>query len=107
MGIGLCTAILVTAGHEMGYHVQFLDKKGLAIRNGGVFSQLVYARTKGPVDTLAVSPSFTTPLIPYGKADLLLGVDMLEATRGIDPAHPYRVASPERTAAVVNTAKKG
>ena len=44
MGIGLCTSILVVAGHEMGYHVQFLDKKGLAIRNGGVFSQLVYTR---------------------------------------------------------------
>jgi indolepyruvate ferredoxin oxidoreductase len=125
MGIGLCTAILVTAGHEMGYQVQFLDKKGLAIRNGGVFSQLVY--TRGPEglrpdglreegagfassqaskpSSLQASAAFTTALIPYGKADLILGVDMLEATRGIDPRHPYRVASRERTAAVVNTAK--
>ncbi len=101
MGIGLCTAILTTAGHEMGYHVQFLDKKGLAIRNGGVFSQLVYTRTPASQR----SGALTTPLIPYGKADLLLGVDMLEATRAIDPKHPYRVASPGRTAAVINTAK--
>lgn len=114
MGIGLCTALLVTAGHEMGYQVQFLDKKGLAIRNGGVFSQLVYTRSHpGGVNgngnatnskPQAPTPA-TTPLIPYGKADLLLGVDLLEATRGIDPKAPYRVASPGHTAAVVNTAK--
>ena len=103
----------------MGYHVQFLDKKGLAIRNGGVFSQLVYTRAESRVSSLksqvaqetpglATTDSglvTTTPLIPYGKADLILGVDILEAVRGLDPAHPYRVASPHRTAAVVNTAK--
>ncbi|MBI1336683.1 MAG: indolepyruvate ferredoxin oxidoreductase [Phycisphaera sp.] len=117
MGIGLCTAILVTAGNEMGYHVQFLDKKGMAIRNGGVFSQLVYSRihttqTAGlntgksnGSSPVPVTDPLTTPLIPYGKADLLLGVDLLEAARAIDPAQPQRVASPGRTAAVVNTAK--
>jgi indolepyruvate ferredoxin oxidoreductase len=122
MGIGLCTAILVAAGHEMGYHVQFLDKKGLAIRNGGVFSQLVYtrmnpARTGAGSDasgggingsngvSVASTLMSTTPVIPYGKADLILGVDLLEAVRSIDPKHPYRVASEGHTAAVVNTAK--
>lgn len=123
MGIGVCTAILTTAGHLMGYDVQFLDKKGLAIRNGGVFSQLVYTRRGGEsaaphsearngngvapaASAFGPRPSaFHTPVIPYGKADLLLGVDLLEAVRGIDPQHPYRVASPQRTAAVVNTAK--
>ncbi len=113
MGIGLCTAVLTAAGHEMGYQVQFLDKKGLAIRNGGVFSQLVYSRPKQgsePVKTKTpgladLSPdSSTTPLIPYGKADLLIGVDLLEAARAIDPKAPYRVAS-AKTCAVVNTAK--
>ena len=130
MGIGLCTAILSTAGHEMGYHVQFLDKKGLAIRNGGVYSQIVFSRMQGDeaaaplphsrgesrsesrADSagaqrpgLAGNGGFTTATIPYGKADLLLGVDLLEATRAIDPKHPYRVASPDMTCAVVNTAK--
>jgi indolepyruvate ferredoxin oxidoreductase len=120
MGIGLCTAILTRAGHAMGYHVQFLDKKGLAIRNGGVFSQLVYSRTGSQIEgrksqeggngssagpaTLDLRPG-TTPVIPYGKADLLLGVDILEAARSMDPRLPYRVASPGYTAAVVNTAK--
>ncbi len=97
MGVGVATSILTIAGREMGYHVQFLDKKGLAIRNGGVFSQLVFTRdAKGPR---------TTPSIPFGKADLLLGVDLLEATRSIDPKQPYKVASPDKTAVVVNTAK--
>lgn len=100
MGIGVATAILVKAGHEMGYHVRYLDKKGLAIRNGGVFSQLIYSRP-GPNG----EPVQTTPQIPYGTADLLIGIDLLEAARSIDPRLPYRVASPKRTAAVVNTAK--
>ncbi len=96
MGIGVATAILVSAGFEMGYDVQFLDKKGLAIRNGGVFSQIVYGRGE---------KRSTTPVIPYGQADVLIGVDALEASRAIDPKQPYRVVSRERTAAVVNTAK--
>ena len=100
MGIGVATSILVKAGHEMGYQVRFLDKKGLAIRNGGVFSQLVYSRPKPNGQ-----PVPTTALIPYGTADLLIGIDLLEAARSIDPKLPYRVASPKRTAAVVNTAK--
>jgi indolepyruvate ferredoxin oxidoreductase len=100
MGIGTATAILVKAGHEMGYQVRFLDKKGLAIRNGGVFSQLVYSRPKPNGE-----PVPTTAQIPYGTADLLIGIDLLEAARSIDPKLPYRVASPKRTAAVVNTAK--
>jgi indolepyruvate ferredoxin oxidoreductase len=96
MGIGTATAILVAAGHEMGYHVQFLDKKGLAIRNGGVFSQIVFTRN-------AARPS--TPIIPYGKADLLLGIDLVEAARSIDGAQGHRIASADTTSAVVNTAK--
>jgi len=118
MGIGLCTAILTTAGHEMGYRVRFLDKKGLAIRNGGVFSQVLYTRQPptsaapangqangGDAPQTNDAHAATTPLIPYGKADLLLGIDPLEAARALDPRLPYRVASPERTAAVINTAK--
>ena len=115
MGIGLCTSILVRAGHRMGYDVQFFDKKGLAIRYGEVVSQVVFTRTpqskqrrlEPTVVSRKAAPTttdHTTPVIPYGKADLILGVDVLEATRGIDPKHPYRVACVDRTAAVVNTA---
>ncbi len=95
MGIGLATSILVRAGHKEGYPVIFLDKKGLAIRNGGVASQVVFNITHQPV----------TAILPYGKADLLLGVDVLEAARTLDPAGRTRIADRRRTAAVINTDK--
>jgi len=95
MGIGLATSILVRAGHKEGYQVLFVDKKGLAIRNGGVISQVVYNLGRKPVSAV----------IPYGKADLLIGIDVLEAARALDPAARMRVASRQRTAAVINTDK--
>ncbi|MBT3198947.1 MAG: glutamate synthase small subunit [Phycisphaerales bacterium] len=95
MGIGTVTSIVVRAGHYEGYKVVFLDKKGLAIRNGGVVSQVVYNIADKPV----------TASIPYGKADLLLGVDILEAARAMDPNGRIRAASPDTTAAVINTDK--
>src|SRR5205085_6207011 len=48
----------------------------------------------------------TTGTIPYGRADLLLGIDILEAARAIDPREQFRVASPNRTAAVLNLHKQ-
>jgi indolepyruvate ferredoxin oxidoreductase len=95
MGSGVTTGILVQAGLMEGYHVLFADKKGLAIRNGGVYGHVIYSKTER---TFA-------PLVPYGRADLLIGIDMLEAVRGLDPKVNLRVASPDRTAAVVNTHK--
>jgi indolepyruvate ferredoxin oxidoreductase len=44
-------------------------------------------------------------LIPYGQADLVIGVDPLEAVRSLDPKGNLRVGSRERTAAVVNSFK--
>lgn len=95
MGIGTISSILVLAGYAQGYQVQFCDKKGLAIRNGGVYAHVTYSRTDNQI----------SPIIPYGKADLLLGLDILEAVRGIDAKAPFRIATPDGTTAVVNTAK--
>ena len=121
MGIGLATSILVRAGHKEGYEVIFLDKKGLAIRNGGVVSQVVFkigSRAEGdsardPENRTSSASQASqsaseiplTGLIGYGKADLLLGVDILEAARVLDPSHRMRVASKDITAAVLNTDK--
>jgi indolepyruvate ferredoxin oxidoreductase len=103
MGIGLTSAILVRAGHKEGYRVVFADKKGLAIRNGGVYSQISWI--KEGESAAPVAPQ-TCGLIPYGKADLLLGMDILEAARAIDPRDHFRVASPNRTAAILNLHKQ-
>lgn len=95
MGIGVCTATLVRAGFKQGYHVLFCDKKGLAIRNGGVYSQLTFTK----------NGRYVSNLIPYGQADLLLGVDPLEAVRSLDPKGNQRCGSPTRTTAIINTFK--
>lgn len=100
MGIGLVAAILVRAGHKQGFRVVYADRKGLAIRNGGVYSQITFI-----TDSIADSDTITSS-IPYGRADLLLGVDVLEAARAIDPREQYRVASSDRTAAVLNLYKQ-
>jgi indolepyruvate ferredoxin oxidoreductase len=120
MGIGIVTSILVRAGHKEGYRVIFQDKKGLAIRNGGVFAQITYVRDDAPIkpeaDGAGEAPGVATntpdPLypvtgmIPYGKADLLLGIDILEAARATDPRENFRVATRERTCAVLNLHKQ-
>jgi len=95
MGIGLATAILVRAGQREGCKIMFADKKGLAIRNGAVYSQLTFYRDDTP----------PCQIIPYGSADLLIGVDILEAARAIHGEGPFRVAYSDKTAAVINTDK--
>ncbi|MCG9129537.1 2-oxoacid:acceptor oxidoreductase family protein [Candidatus Poribacteria bacterium] len=95
MGIGTISKILVVAGYLQGYVVDFCDRKGLAIRNGGVYTHVTYTNTDKKI----------SPIIPYGKADLILGLDILEAVRGISSDSVFKVAAKNRTSAVVNTAK--
>ncbi len=96
MGVNTIAAIISTAGAKEGYRVRFTNKKGLAIRNGAVYSHVSFAK-----DDRIISQ-----LTPYGHADLLLGLDMLEAVRGVDPGGTACVASPAHTTAVVETGKR-
>jgi indolepyruvate ferredoxin oxidoreductase len=95
MGIGVSTATLVRAGHREGYNVIFSDKNGLAIRNGGVYAHITF---------LKPGCNHVSPIIPYGKADLMLGIDILEAARGLDPKGNLRVGGP-KTRAIINRQK--
>ncbi|MBI5684248.1 MAG: 2-oxoacid:acceptor oxidoreductase family protein [Verrucomicrobia bacterium] len=97
MGIGLATATLVRAAYKQGYDVLFCDKKGLAIRNGGIYSQITF-KPRGS--------NHSSNIIPYGKADIIIGVDILEALRSLDPNVPQRVGSPDYTTAIINTHKQ-
>jgi indolepyruvate ferredoxin oxidoreductase len=116
MGIGVVGALLVRAGHFAGYQVNFSDKKGLAIRNGGVYSQITWIKkggivADGPSDETIVRPPSsalvpTSGLIPYGRCDLLLGIDILEAARAVDPREHFRIAAPDKTAVVLNLFKQ-
>lgn len=95
MGIGVATATLVRAGHREGYSIVFSDKNGLAIRNGGVYSHITF---------LQPGCNHASPIIPYGKADLMLGIDILEAARGLDPVGNLRVGG-RKTHVIVNRQK--
>ena len=123
MGIGVVGAILVRAGHKEGFRVVFADKKGLAIRNGGVYSQITFVNDEergGTGVPPVIPPSAeinhgrdahatsypTTGSIPYGRADLLLAIDVLEGVRAIDAREQFRVASRDRTCSVVNLHKQ-
>lgn len=96
MGVASATATLVRAGHREGFEVRFCDKAGLAIRNGGIYSHITY---------LKPGRNHSSNIIPYGKADLILGIDALEAARGLDPHTNQRVGCRSRTAAIVNSSK--
>ncbi|HEY4823025.1 MAG TPA: 2-oxoacid:acceptor oxidoreductase family protein [Candidatus Bathyarchaeia archaeon] len=87
MGVGLLSSVLARAGTREGYEVRFDDKKGLAIRNGAVSAHVIYSKGRAKISTI----------VPNGKADLLLGVDMLEAERSLV------YAGRARTTVVVNT----
>ncbi|HOW27805.1 MAG TPA: thiamine pyrophosphate-dependent enzyme [Elusimicrobiota bacterium] len=95
MGAGVVTACLVRAGLREGFKVLFADKKGLAIRNGGVYGHVI----------MSTKDRIYSPIITYGQADLLLGIDILESVRGLDPTVNLRMANPRRTTAIVNTHK--
>jgi indolepyruvate ferredoxin oxidoreductase len=96
MGVNTISAIISTAGAKEGYTVRFTNKKGLAIRNGAVYSHVSFSK----------GDRVTSQITPHGHADLLLGLDILEAVRGMDPDGTGRVASPEHTTAVVETGKR-
>ncbi len=95
MGAGTVSVVLARAGMMQGYYVTFSDRKGLAIRNGGVYSSVIFSKKSRVV----------SPMIPYGKADVILGLDMLEAVRGLDPKVHQSVGSHGRTHTLVNTAR--
>jgi indolepyruvate ferredoxin oxidoreductase len=87
MGVGVLSSTLARAGTKEGYTVRFNDKKGLAIRNGAVSAHVNYAKGNAKISTI----------VPNGKADLLVGIDMLEAERSLV------YASRARTTAVINS----
>ena len=91
---GAATAMLVRAGEAMGFDVHVLSDPG-----GGpaAWSQVLFTRPlRGAADALH-------PGIPYGEADLVLGVDPLETIRALGPDPMLRVATPGRTAIVAQS----
>ncbi len=94
-GTNTVTAVLARAGMNSGYGVTLHNRKGMAIRNGSVKSMVVFS-AEGEV---------TSPLIPEGKTDLVIGLDILEVARALDGSHHVSIGSPGYTSAIVSSAK--
>jgi hypothetical protein len=93
---GLATRILSRAGRTMGYRVGCVVSSEQAGPGRGAWAQLLFSRPRdGTTPSLPIA-------IPYGEADLLLGVDPVETLRALGPDPELRVADAERTDAVVN-----
>lgn len=99
-GVSTLTEILAHAGHHSGFRVQFSCQHGAAVRTGPVTSQIVLMR-EGDDDSQVRAQ--TNAQIPIGQADLLLGLDAIEALRAVSSENQVAPpASPTRTAAVVD-----
>lgn len=68
-GIGLLTKILTRACTIAGYRVRGCDTHGLAQRGGTVISHL------------RIGDELFTPRVPVGQADVVIGLERLEALR--------------------------
>lgn len=96
---GVATMVLADAGRAMGYDVAWTHhptRIGPGLR---AWSQLLFTRA---ADT-DQSPRFL-PVIPFGEADVLMGLDAHETLRAVDPAQHLRVASGHRTYVIANAA---
>jgi indolepyruvate ferredoxin oxidoreductase len=90
MGIGVAGRILIEAAAAEWPSVEVYHRKGLAQRGGGVFSHVTMHDGAMP----------RAAEIPEGAADLILGLEPLEAARAL------RLASPERTAAAIDVHRR-
>ena len=93
---GLAALALCEAGRSMGYRVQAVSQS-IAIGPGRrAWSQVVFTSLDAIATTSATQ-------IPYGEADLLIGLDPVETVRALGPDPFLRVAKSDRTYLVANT----
>ena len=90
MGIGVAGRILIEAAAGEWPEVEVFHRKGMAQRGGGVFSHVVMHDGAVPLPAEIVA----------GEADLIIGLDPIECARAL------RLASPTRTAAVMDTHRR-
>ncbi|MFO0875603.1 MAG: hypothetical protein U0575_16785 [Phycisphaerales bacterium] len=89
--------VLIDAGRAMGYHVRCVQDPTPIGPGRRAWAQVLFTRPR-PDEP---APPLTAQ-IPYGEADLLIGVDALETLRALGPDPALRVAAPDRTTATVN-----
>lgn len=94
---GAAAMLLSDAGRRMGFHVRLQVSTEPVAPGRRAWAQVLFTRPFAAETT----PPLTSQ-IPYGEADLLLGVDPVETLRAIGPDRELRVADASRTFAVVN-----
>jgi hypothetical protein len=99
---GVAARVLCDAGRAMGYDVRGVADPTPIGPGRFAWAQILFTRPRREGEPLTISGG-----IPYGEADLLLGMDCVEALRAIDRDAPLRVASADRTCAVVNVGPLG
>ena len=94
---GPAARLLCGAGRRMGYAVKCVWSSTPIGPGRRAWAQVLFTR---PRRDEANSPR--SAAIPYGEADVLLGLDPIETIRAVGPDPRLRVAQEARTAAVVN-----
>lgn len=96
---GVVPMVLASAGRRMGYHVRVASQPTPTAPGWRAYAQVLFTRISD-VD----APLPLSGIIPYGEADLLLGVDPVETLRAIEGDDRLRIAHRDRTHAVINSA---
>jgi hypothetical protein len=94
---GLVARILADAGRAMGYRVEVRASDEPCGRGRRAWAQVLFVRMRAEEGRAP-----RTGAIPYGEADLVLGIDAIETLRALGPDPALRVASVARTAIVAN-----
>lgn len=99
---GAAASVLLEVGRIMGFHVRGCFDSTPVAPGHRAWSQVMFTHPRQGEDPLPV-----TAVIPFGEADLLLGIDVQETLRAIGAATDLRVAFGDRTFAVVQVDSAG
>ena len=92
---GAAATLLARAGLAMGFDSRLVHQPDRLATGLGAWAQILFTRPAraGVADTLV-------PEIPYGEADLIVGVDPMETMRALGPDERLRIATQGRTAII-------
>lgn len=99
---GLAARAISEAGLIMGYDVRSVHDPTPIGAGRRAWAQVLYTNPRP-----GEAPPPVALTMPYGQADLLLGLDSQETLRAIGPDVSLRVASADRTGVVVNIGRFG
>ncbi|MCI0629189.1 MAG: hypothetical protein L0Y44_00865 [Phycisphaerales bacterium] len=99
---GVAALALAEAGRVMGYHVRTIHDATPISAGRRAWAQVLFTHPRSG----EAAPEIVAT-IPYGEADLLLGLDPAELLRSIGPDALLRVAFADRTHVVANVGQFG